>query len=176
MCNPGRTSRFNGELFRPTANWIVVPGVGRMPPTITSKQKSIYIHFSMTLRTVVLSSFEAYLASEHESPGDPDRENRRARFPYSVMLEVSFAELDFANRWCWRRFGPAHGECLQRQSEYPACSIETLHSHRGLWAQHWFAKTDYNFGFNEWYFKDKSHCQLFLASVPEINWGERYPK
>ncbi len=31
-------------------------------------------------------------------------------------------------------------------------------------------------GFNEWYFADPSHHQQFLASVPSINWGEKFPK
>jgi len=66
----------------------------------------------MTHQTVVLSSYEAYLASENESPEDEERHRRLSRCPYSVMLEVAFPELDFANRWCWQRFGPAHGECI----------------------------------------------------------------
>lgn len=130
----------------------------------------------MTYQTVVLSSFEAYLASENESPDDEERDNRLSRFPYSVMLQVAFAELDFANRWCWQRFGPAHGECHQCQSEYPACTVALPHCHTGVWTHCWFAKTEYNFGFNEWYFSDESHYQLFLASVPSINWGEKFPK
>ncbi len=130
----------------------------------------------MTHQTVVLSSYEAYLASENESPDDEDRDKRLFRFPYSVMLEVAFPELDFANRWCWQRFGPAHGECHQSQSEYPACAVVLPHCHIGVWTHHWYVKTDYNFGFNEWYFADPSHHQQFLASVPSINWGEKFPK
>ena len=101
---------------------------------------------------------------------------RLTRFPYSVMLQVAYPELDFANRWCWQHFGPPHGECLQFQSEYCACDVEPKHCHMGVWTEFWFAKTDYNFGFNEWYFMEKSHFERFLASVPSINWGEHYPK
>ena len=60
-------------------------------------------------RTVSLSSFEEYLASEDDSPEEQaeqarDRKERLSRFPYTVMLQVSFLEMDFANRWCWQHF------------------------------------------------------------------------
>lgn len=134
----------------------------------------------MSYRTVILSSFEEYLASE-DSPEERaeeerERKERLSRFPYAVMLQVSFAELDFANRWCWQHFGPCEGECLQSHSEYPTCDLKGEHSHTGKWTSHWLVKTDYNFGFNEWYFAEKSACEQFLASVNEINWGENYPK
>ena len=98
------------------------------------------------------------------------------RFPYAVMLQVAFPELDFANRWCWTRFGPADGGCTQKDSKYRVCTIDVPHSHSGIWTTHWFVKTDYDFGFNEWYFAKQSHYDLFLDSVPKINWGEKYPK
>ena len=79
----------------------------------------------MSHRTVVLSSFEEYLASDDDSfeeraAQELDRNERLLRFPYSVMLQVSYPELDFANRWCWQNFGPSDGECDQRYSEYRA--------------------------------------------------------
>src|SRR6185437_1850354 len=141
----------------------------------------------MTHRTVVLSSFEAYLASEYAADCSEESYNNRAadiedrierlsRFPYAVMLEVSFAELDFADWWCWQNFGPAEGECTQSCSEYPVCILKDPHSHRGNWASHWFVKTDYNFGFNEWYFAEKPHHDRFFESIQQINWGEHYQK
>ena len=41
---------------------------------------------------------------------------------------------------------------------------------------YWFVKTDYNFGFNEWYFTEQGDQECFLANVDQINWGEKYPK
>jgi hypothetical protein len=141
----------------------------------------------MTNQTVVQSSFEAYLVSEYPPECSADdcenrvvdieeRIKRLSRFPFAVMLELSFAELDFANRWCWQAFGPADGECSQSDSEYPACILKKPHCHNGSWTTHWFVKTDYNFGFNEWYFAEKSQHDRFSENVPKINWGERYPK
>ena len=131
----------------------------------------------MSHRTAILSSFEAYLAC-----GDPvenraeehERTVRLSRFPHALMLQVSYAELDFANRWCWQHFGPCDGECFQHQSAYRICPLADPHSHTGRWMWHWLAKTDYNFGFNEWYFSEQADRDLFLASVEEISWGEKY--
>jgi hypothetical protein len=39
---------------------------------------------------------------------------------------------------------------------------------------HFLVKTDYDFGFCEWYFSERSDRDCFLASVAEINWGEKY--
>ncbi len=135
----------------------------------------------MSHRTVVLSSFEEYLASddvsiEKRAAEELNRNNRLLRFPYSAMLQVSFPELDFAQRWCWQHFGPCDGECTQRYSEYRACDVDDPHFHVGTWASEWFAKTDYNFGFNEWYFAERGNCERFIANVENLYWGEHYPK
>lgn len=134
----------------------------------------------MSHRTVVLSTFDDYLAGECTPEGmaeeKRDRNERMSRFPYAVMLQVSFPEMDFADRWCWHRFGPRDGECTQPGSEYPVCPFKERHAHSGTWTSHWFAKTDYNFGFNEWYFAESAAREQFLTSVSEINWGENFPK
>jgi hypothetical protein len=134
----------------------------------------------MSHRTVILSSFEEYLASEDDpleerAAQELDRNERLLRFPYSVMLQVSYPELDFANRWCWQNFGPRDGECTQRYSEYSACDFREPHSHFGTWTSHWFVKTDYDFGFNEWYFAERADREQFFENVEIINWGDHYP-
>jgi hypothetical protein len=133
----------------------------------------------MSHRTVIMSSFEEYLASEDCLPEarakeEGERKDRLSRFPYAVTLQVSFAELDFANRWCWQHFGPGDGECFQRQSDYPVCSIPEPHSHTGKWMWYFLVKTDYDFGFCEWYFSEQADRDCFLTNVGEINWGEKY--
>jgi hypothetical protein len=133
----------------------------------------------MSHRTVVQSSFEEYFARGAGSPEGraeevTERNKRLSRFPYAVMLQVSFPELDFADRWCWRQFGPIDGECYQRYSEYRVCDLDGAHSHSGKWTCHWWEKTDYDFGFNEWYFAERGDWERFLANVGEINWGEKF--
>jgi hypothetical protein len=131
----------------------------------------------MSYRTVILSSFEEYLACggtpEAKAEEAWDREIRLATFPYAVMLQVSFPELDFANRWCWEHFGTCDGECTQTGADYRVCDRDEPHSHPGKWTCHWFEKTDYNFGFNEWYFAEQRDRDAFVAFVDKINWGER---
>jgi hypothetical protein len=135
----------------------------------------------MTYQTVKLSSIEKYLANGGDLPEEQaielrERNERLRLFPHSLMLELAYPELDFAFRWCWLHFGPADGECTQYSSEYRVCTEEKPHRHTGKWTTHWFAKSDYNFGFNEWYFVERADCELFRAFLPEINWGERYLK
>ncbi|TWU06883.1 hypothetical protein CA54_52850 [Symmachiella macrocystis] len=135
----------------------------------------------MIYRTAILSTFDAYLetggdTAEEQADQQRERQEIVRDFPFAVMLELAFPELDFANRWCWKKFGPANGECSQRYSEYPACTIDLPHCHVGAWAEHWFVKTDYDFGFNEWYFSQPADYEAFLRFVPSIDWGENYPK
>lgn len=135
----------------------------------------------MIHRTLVLSSIERYTTAYEGYPQEialqnAERDERLQIFPYSLMLELAFPELDFAVRWCWQHFGPMEGECTQRYSEYRTCFDDFPHGHSGRWITHWFAKSDYDYGFNEWYFCDKSDRDYFLANLDEINWGEKYPK
>lgn len=136
-------------------------------------------------RTAIQSTYADFLASEFVGTSDDViaaraaeiRESvaRLAAFPHSVVLQVAYPELDFANRWCWQQFGPAHGECHQASSEYAACDLPTPHEHDGSWLTHWLVKTDYDFGFNEWCFVRLEDRDRFLDFVPQINWGEGWP-
>jgi hypothetical protein len=135
----------------------------------------------MSYRTLVPSTIDRYLACEDDSLEDRDKEKRERdqrilRFPHAIMLELSYPEMDFVNRWCWQNFGPADGECQQKQSEYRVCHLEKPHHHIGKWTTHWFVKTDYNFGFAEWYFSENADQERFRANLPHFNWGENYPK
>lgn len=132
-------------------------------------------------RTLERSTFDAYLAecshpTEYAASDAASRNEILKRFPYSVMLKVSYPELDFANRWCWAKFGPSDGECSQAQSEYRVCFESGPHEHSGIWTSRWFEKTDYDFGFNEWYFSSIAARDKFVEVLDEINWGENYAK
>ena len=135
----------------------------------------------MVYRTAILSTFDAYLetggdTAEEQADQQTERKERVRSFPFAVMLELAFPERDFADRWCWEQFGSARGECLQSYSEYPSCTMNVPHCHMGSWINHWFVKTDYDFGFSEWYFSERVDYELFLEFVPSIDWGENYPK
>ena len=138
----------------------------------------------MTHRTWVRAEFDAYLESEYPLHKEgsaasrvdetQDRNTRLVAFPHSVLLQVSYPEMDFANRWCWQQFGPSNGQCLQSYSEYPACSMNGEHEHKGTWTTHWLAKTDYNFGYNEWYFASQADRDRFIEYLPQVHWGEKF--
>jgi len=138
----------------------------------------------MTHRTWIRDTFDAYLESEHplqlegsaaaRAEEARERNMRLAAFPHSVLLQVSYPEMDFANRWCWQQFAPSDGLCLQSHSEYPACTKNGEHAHKGTWTTHWLAKTDYDFGYNEWYFANQPDLDQFVAYLPEVNWGEKF--
>ncbi|MBT5018587.1 MAG: hypothetical protein HON04_07560 [Planctomicrobium sp.] len=135
----------------------------------------------MTHQSAIRSTFDAYLKSGGDTVAEQlDQQTGRKQtlraFPYPVMLELAFPELDFVNRWCWQHFGASHGECFQKHSQYRMCTADDQHSHIGSWTNRWLVKTDYDFGFNEWYFSTDSDRDLFLEFVPSINWGENFPK
>jgi hypothetical protein len=140
----------------------------------------------MTHRTEKLSSYNEYLdevyplgahgSAEDRVLDEREREPFTRRFPYTVVLKVSYPELDVSNRWCWKQFGPADGDCLDTQSEFRSCEQLLSHSHVGGWCWRWLAKTDYDFGYNEWYFESAEHRAAFLRFVPEITCGEKYAR
>ena len=140
----------------------------------------------MSHRTVETTNYETYLEEEYpmgaagsavgRAQEKGERQTAIHRFPYAVVLKVAYPELDFSNRWCWEQFGPADGDCLDSQSEYRSCELLGPHSHEGRWRWRWLAKTDYDFGYNEWYFVSAADRSAFLEVVPRINWGEHYPK
>jgi hypothetical protein len=139
----------------------------------------------MTIRTVELVTYDHYLNNEYglqehlagaRAADHQEHQLRLSQFPYNVVLRLSYPEMDFANRWLWQQFGPPNGECIDSYSEYPTCSEKASHAHDGKWLSHWLAKTDYDFGYNEWCFEFKEDQQRFLEFVPFINFGEKYPK
>ena len=85
-------------------------------------------------------------------------------------LETSNHPVEMVN------FGSRNDECTQKDSEYRVCQIDEPHSHSGFWTDHWFVKTDYNFGFNEWYFTNESEYKTFTRNISSFNWGKLYPK
>lgn len=56
----------------------------------------------MVYRTAILSTFDAYLETGGDTAEEQNERKERVRsFPFAVMLELAFAERDYADRWCW---------------------------------------------------------------------------
>lgn len=127
------------------------------------------------------------------------REERKKRFPYSVIVECNYPEMDFAIRWTWNWLGPRDGRCHESGSEYPACELvkatETVksgtdqegnpwsykeyanvpdHAHSGVWSALWLGKTGYDYGYMEFYFSSEADLQKFVDEVPKFTLGENY--
>ena len=48
------------------------------------------------------------------------------------------------------------------------------HGHEGTWKSLWLGKSGYDYGFSEYYFKNQTDWDRFLAAVPVFHLGERY--
>lgn len=136
---------------------------------------------------------------------EQERTELHKKFPYTVMVEGSYPEHDFAARWCWRNFGPKDGKCYEYSSEYPGCPLVLKteyiesgtwkdkdgvvhswqekayrnpydHEHQGNWSVYWFGKTGYDYGIAEYCFKNEQDRDGFLAAVPTFTYGEKYEK
>ena len=131
------------------------------------------------------------------------RKEKLLEFPHSVVVEAAWPTFDFANRWCWRNFGTQDGVCHEYHSEYPACDLVLAtefyaehpykdadgliteyreieyknpgdHSHTGIWTTGFGEKTDYDYGYSEYFFKNKENLDLFVENIPTFNLGEKY--
>ncbi len=142
------------------------------------------------------SSIEEYLKLDDIYDSE-ERNDLHSRFPHVVVIEGDFPEVGVAHRWCWTKFGPSHGECLNWG--YPYCPLvlatERLemcdlggkrwekkvyspvaaHSHNGVWTLHWLGKTDYDHGFGEFCFANEVHSAMFEREIPRFDWGENFP-
>ena len=135
----------------------------------------------MTLKTLKISSIDSYLACEDDSPeardfANREREDRLHQFPYAVMLEWPFRNSTPRIAGVGNALAQWMARARKGIPEYKACSDETEHRHIGKWTSHWFVKTDYDFGYNEFYFVEQADRDLFLAHLSDIHWGEHYPK
>lgn len=134
---------------------------------------------------------------------DEQRQDKKKDFPFTVIVEGSWPELDNAERWLWENIGPRHGKCHDQYSEYPGCPlvrateyVETgsykdkegkehfwedkrykeveEHEHEGSWVVLGLGKTGYDYGNAEFYFKNEADRDAFVTAVPAIGFGERY--
>jgi hypothetical protein len=117
------------------------------------------------------------------TPGNPEQ---GVPFEFSCIVKGSYPEYDNAVRWCWSKFGSQHGDCWSLYSDYPACPLVlekddsdpksvVEHSHVGRWAIEWLEKVAYDYGFGRFSFRLAADRDAFVANVPNIDWGEKYP-
>jgi hypothetical protein len=145
-----------------------------------------------------ISSVEEYNRIEALDPAAQEDEITDRQFPHVVVVECDFPEWDLAIRWCWRKFGPRHGECWGKV-DYTACPLVLMtehvvktvvqgktyevkryssvdvHHHVGTWTTRWFTKTDYDHGYGAFCFSNEADKAQFVQYVPLVDWGENFP-
>lgn len=58
---------------------------------------------------------------------------------------------------------------------YPACFEPLPHCHTARrWHSHWYVKTGYDYGYNEFFFADQADYAQFWAFVPQIGAPDEY--
>ncbi len=77
---------------------------------------------------------------------EPDHRELRGRFPCSVAVATSFMEMD-----------------------YTAEMLSTLVGEKGTaWEDYFHYKTNYDFGYAEYFFSDEAAATAFQRRIPEI--------
>ena len=146
------------------------------------------------------SSFEEFIGKGRKSwVVENKRDQTLINFPFSVIVTGYYPESDFAERWCWQKFGsPETEDCLNCHSDYPGCPLVLVteqikeykwedeieyikeyrnpgkHSHQGVWTTLWLAKTGYDFGYTEFCFKNEEDYFQFVAFIPDVTFGEQW--
>lgn len=143
---------------------------------------------------------------EYNKKRDENRQGFRQKFPFTCIVQGSYPEVDNANSWCWDNFGFRDGKCeWEHQSDYPGCpqvratmyftegsykdkdgeehhwkekcyKEVPAHEHEGVWTAYWLGKTGYDYGDEEFYFKNEADRDAFVKAVPTISFGDRYDK
>lgn len=140
---------------------------------------------------------------EYQRQQHKKRQGVSETFPYTTVLVGIYSEHDYAIRWCWLNISPPTGICDNYQSEYPACPLVLVtafvehgtikdklgqetptqwvvykdpgeHEHEGVWCWIWLGKTDYDYGFCEFYFANEVDREQFLAACSTFTWRKEW--
>ncbi|HEV8053141.1 MAG TPA: hypothetical protein VGP47_11655 [Parachlamydiaceae bacterium] len=133
------------------------------------------------------TTFERFLIENYgEYDNEDEQQQIHGMFPYVVVFQGLYLEHDFLSCHCWQKFGNKHGVCNEDVSSHSGCSLaidwkkngrNTIlepHSHEGKWTTLWLAKTDYDYGFQEYCFAKEADLNIFLnfawTADPEGVW------
>jgi hypothetical protein len=97
------------------------------------------------------------------------REQLLTSFPHSVTVEGDSAELDMAVEWCLVNTGAADiASTWKHVTDSAGHSQEIAVAENGQWANQWFYKTGYDYGFMEFYFRTPPDLERFVKAVPSF--------
>ena len=86
-----------------------------------------------------------------EKEADAQRVEKLKFLPFSVVAEGAYPELDMADQWLLEHAG---------------------HESEKGWQKIWYGKTEYDYGFTEYFFKDETTRQKFVDEIAHF-YGER---
>jgi len=93
-----------------------------------------------------------------------------ASLPNSVIVEGEYSELDMAVNWCLTNIGqPDITSTWKCVAQGAGESQEIAGLQNGQWANQWFYKTDYDYGFMEFYFRSPADPARFVEAVPSFS-------
>jgi hypothetical protein len=87
--------------------------------------------------------------TEHHDWDAQDENERKIaleKFPFSLVVEGNYPEADMAIEYCVKNFGDENG----------------------TWMKLWYGKTDYDYGFYEFCFKEEQQLISFKSSVDDF--------
>jgi hypothetical protein len=84
--------------------------------------------------------------SEWDENFQIDRNELLKKYAYSVMVEASYLEIDTAEKWLETNVG------LKQDS----------------WDWAFYYKLAYDYGYAEFFFKERTHKEIFIKEIPEF--------
>ena len=102
------------------------------------------------MRIVTLEALvDAYEGDEDwETEYQIEREELIVRYPYSVVVEGAFLEYNSLKHWTDEQFGPENSP---------------------VWTSLWYGKTDYDYGYREYFFSRQADLQLLIQHIPLVH-------
>ena len=104
-----------------------------------------------------------------QSNFDVERKNSFLMFPYSVIIEGSFSDIDIAEAWCLKQVGKVDiTSDMFFLKNYAGKLEEIKRTKNGLWKIYFYGKTSYDYGFCEFFFREKIDLEKFQKAVPNF--------
>lgn len=114
--------------------------------------------------------------NDWEEEYNKERVNILKNFPASIVIEGSLLEIKVAINWCLGRIGNRNTNFRNYdEGTIGGYGYSSIKSERekgrvfnGLWTSLWYLKTDYDYGFFEFFFKDKNSLAAFTLELPNL--------
>lgn len=100
---------------------------------------------------------------------DIEREDSLKTFPHSIIVEGDTTEIDQAIMWCVKFIGqPDLTSDLVYLKNSTGELKEIKRFKEGNWKSFFYGKVNYDYGFCEFFFKEKKSLEKFQGEVPHF--------